>query len=275
MKTRKQSRWTAATKTTAAAIATLAATFAASADIIQETSDPFCDGFCLPPFGPNVAVEQSVAARFTPDQNYNLTQISVWFWDNNNFTLDLVTLSIETEAEDFAGNTFPSGEVIDTATFFPTGAFGQPILELAIFENGALVEEGQNYYIVARSEHSISVDPEDGPVWIVANGDPGTGWSTTTDFFTGEWYPAFYGGSFPAHILEGTPAGDVTPCPCDRDNDGLQTVSDYFAYLTEFFEQLGGPGSADLDGDGVVTVGDFFEFLNCLVDISDSTPCPN
>jgi len=66
----------------------------------------------------------------------------------------------------------------------------------------------------------------------------------------------------------------VTPCPCDRDGDGFQTVSDYFAYLTEFFAQLGGPGSADLDGDGTVTVGDFFVFLNCLPAISISAPCP-
>jgi len=64
------------------------------------------------------------------------------------------------------------------------------------------------------------------------------------------------------------------PCPCDRDGDSVQTVSDYFAFLTEFFEQLGGPGSADLDGDGVVTVSDFFDFLNCLPAIGANQPCP-
>jgi hypothetical protein len=66
----------------------------------------------------------------------------------------------------------------------------------------------------------------------------------------------------------------VEPCPCDRDGDGVQTIADYFAYLTEFFDQLGGPGSADLDGDGVVSVTDYFEFLNCLVAIGANTPCP-
>jgi len=66
----------------------------------------------------------------------------------------------------------------------------------------------------------------------------------------------------------------ATQCPCDIDNDGTQTVADYFAYLTLFFDQLGGPGSADFDGDGTVTVADFFGFLNCLPAISASEPCP-
>jgi len=75
-------------------------------------------------------------------------------------------------------------------------------------------------------------------------------------------------------LATGQVPDDVTPCPCDRDGDGLQTVSDYFEYLTEFFAQLGSTGSADLDGDGIVTVGDFFEFLNCLPLISAGAPCP-
>jgi len=63
-------------------------------------------------------------------------------------------------------------------------------------------------------------------------------------------------------------------CPCDRDGDGLQTIDDYFAYLTEFFAQLGGPGSADLTGDNLVTVDDFFTFLNCLPAFATAQPCP-
>jgi len=38
-------------------------------------------------------------------------------------------------------------------------------------------------------------------------------------------------------------------------------------YLTEFFDQLGGPGSADIDIDidnnGSVSIGDSFDVLNC------------
>lgn len=64
------------------------------------------------------------------------------------------------------------------------------------------------------------------------------------------------------------------PCPCDFDGDGLQTISDYFTFLSDFFAQLGGSGSADIDGDGIVNVYDLFAFLNCLPAISVSAPCP-
>lgn len=66
----------------------------------------------------------------------------------------------------------------------------------------------------------------------------------------------------------------AAPCPCDRDSDGVQSIGDYFAFLNEFFAQLGGPGTADIDGDGTVTVGDYFTFLACLEAISVSQPCP-
>ena len=64
------------------------------------------------------------------------------------------------------------------------------------------------------------------------------------------------------------------PCPCDRNGDQTQAVDDYFSYLTEFFSQFNGPGSADLDSDGEVTISDLFEFLNCLPAIAASQPCP-
>lgn len=67
----------------------------------------------------------------------------------------------------------------------------------------------------------------------------------------------------------------ASPCPCDVDGDGAQTISDYFAYLTDFFSQFGGPGSADFDGDGEVTVTDYFLFLGCIPAISMAEPCPS
>ena len=64
------------------------------------------------------------------------------------------------------------------------------------------------------------------------------------------------------------------PCPCDFNNNGLQEIGDYFSFLTAFFAQLGGQGSADFDNDGTVTIGDYFAFLSCLPDIAASTTCP-
>ena len=95
--------------------------------------------------------------------------------------------------------------------------------------------------------------------------------------------PALYAGGF--FITAGDePVGNIArwqgcpatslPCPCDTDSDGVQTISDYFAYLTDFFSQFGGPGSADFDQDGTVTVSDFFDFLNCLPAIAASEACP-
>lgn len=70
------------------------------------------------------------------------------------------------------------------------------------------------------------------------------------------------------------PPPPLPPCPCDRNGDQTQAVDDYFAYLTEFFSQFNGPGTADLDGDGEVTISDYFEFLNCLPAIAASEACP-
>jgi len=83
------------------------------------------------------------------------------------------------------------------------------------------------------------------------------------------------GGTGSGRVARWEGCADTTPrCACDINNDGQQTVSDYSTFLTNFFAQLGGPGSADLDGDGVVTISDFFEFLNCLPAIAASEPCP-
>ena len=79
-----------------------------------------------------------------------------------------------------------------------------------------------------------------------------------------------FNGELPVTICSTGPA----PCPCDYNNNGLQEIGDYFTFLTAFFAQLGGPGSADFDGDGTVTIGDYFAFLGCLPAIAASAPCP-
>ena len=93
--------------------------------------------------------------------------------------------------------------------------------------------------------------------------------------------PVFNAPSFASPgYLEGVtgPVSDdcdpVTPCPCDFNNNGLQEIGDYFSFLTAFFAQLNGQGSADFDNDGTVTIGDYFAFLSCLPAIAASTTCP-
>ena len=49
-------------------------------------------------------------------------------------------------------------------------------------------------------------------------------------------------------------------CPQDIDNDGVVTVSDILAALSEFGCTSG--CTADVDGDGQVTVSDFLDILS-------------
>jgi len=78
-----------------------------------------------------------------------------------------------------------------------------------------------------------------------------------SQLFENEWFATPIDFPFILRIVD-----DSTPCPADIDGDGEVTVADYFAFLTAFFETLGGPGdTADIDGDGEVTVADYFAFL--------------
>jgi len=61
----------------------------------------------------------------------------------------------------------------------------------------------------------------------------------------------------------------INYCLADHDRSGEVNIADYFFFLTDFFEQLGGPGSADLNNDGVVAVDDYFIFLSAYFE-----PCP-
>lgn len=50
-------------------------------------------------------------------------------------------------------------------------------------------------------------------------------------------------------------------CACDFDRDGRVTSTDFFTFLTAFFNEL---PIADFDGSGQITSADFFGFLTCF-----------
>lgn len=61
----------------------------AGADVIYETNGPFGSAFGL--IGFDVESDQSVAVRFTPDADYRLDRVSVWFMSNDFNRLDSST----------------------------------------------------------------------------------------------------------------------------------------------------------------------------------------
>ena len=65
----------------AALVAFALAASAVPADIIYETEDPFGGIFGL--WGADVGTFQSVAIRFTPDADYRLDTINLWFMNNS------------------------------------------------------------------------------------------------------------------------------------------------------------------------------------------------
>ena len=145
-----------------------------------------------------------------------------------------------------------TSSVDEDATFNYTLASGKVVpLPDPLFMNGRLLQNGFNIFSAAA---------------------PGTG-----DTLTLRYYActdgAQEGYAFDDIVISGVP-DTAQPCPCDYNNNGLQEIGDYFTFLTAFFAQLGGPGSADFDGDGTVTIGDYFAFLGCLPAIAASTACP-
>ena len=151
-------------------------------------------------------------------------------------------------------------------------------------ETGSLLLIGGNFQH-AGGELVNNIAAWNGSQWSAFESQGGRGVngvvSAITDFDDGTGPHTYLGGAFttaggkPAERIArwGNTCPPAPPCPCDTDNDGQHTIDDYF-FLTNFFNQLGGPGSADLDNDGQVTIADYFEFLNCLPAIAASEPCP-
>lgn len=173
--------------------------------VIYETSDPF--GSFLGVNGADVFINQSVAVRFTPADDYSLFSLGLWLWNNDGSGASSpITLSVRPEMIDPIVGPIPSDQTIevwDVSVPF-TGQF-QP--QLFTFESvqTPLLEAGVNYWVVAESDSPPLIDP----VWAFAG--QSTGFATFTNFSTGEWQQAG-NGAVPATVVlgEAPTAGEET-----------------------------------------------------------------
>lgn len=183
-------------------IATLVGTNALS-DIVYETDDPF--GGDLGVLGFDVYENQSVGVRFTPDGDFTLEQFSVWLWNNDESGRQpLITFTLRNDQVS-KGISTPGNQIHELWTFnLPNTGIFQPTLFSFDSEDMPLLESGVRYWLVAESDAQGGADP----VWALAF--PTQGWSSRTDFNTGQWVPATFG-VVPATTIEGTPVkGDTT-----------------------------------------------------------------
>lgn len=237
----------------------LAAAFAgmpaASADVIYQTNNPF--GGFLGINGFDVFQSQSVATRFTPDQDYTIDGFAVWLW-NNDESGGTPPMSFTLRLDDPAnGESRPSNTILETWEFtLPnTGVFNPLEFSFTSATNAALTG-GQRYWIVAESPAGPGVDP----VWAWAANDSGV--STNTDSITGEWYPAPEQGAVATLTVTGTPAGGGTPG--DIDGDGDVDIADLAQLLAAFGACTGDAAfnpAADFDASGCIELADLATLL--------------
>lgn len=239
-------------------VSTLAAP--AKADIIYETSDPFGD---LGINGFDVFEHQSVAVRFTPEHDFLLDVVAVWFMNNDasGDHFGEVTLTVRNDLDDNEIS-IPGSEIFDTIVFTITAVGWDPHEEVLQSISRPLLREGVNYWLVAESDDPPFIDP----VWNIAGNS--TGFMAFTHHETGEWQPGGKGGVVSVR-LEGTPAPGA---PGDLNCDGQINAFDIEPFLVALFDpDIYGvlfPDCdihlADINGDGNIDAFDIEPFLNLL-----------
>jgi hypothetical protein len=220
-----------------------------TADIIYETEWPFGGPFGL--WGYDVFVDQSVGVRFTPDRDYTLDRVSLWFMNNDGSGQHhaLVTITLRNDNHD-GQVSIPGDTVYETWQFNVSAVGWDPQLEVMDSATHPLLEAGLNYWIVAESDSP----PFNDGVWNIAA--HGSGFMANTDL-DGEWYP----GSMSAvtcTIVEGTSASDLLG---DLDGDCDVDLADLAILLANYGTSGADPEDGDIDDDGDVDLADLAALL--------------
>ncbi len=219
----------------------------ARADVIYETDDPFGSPFGV--LGFDVFIDQSVAVRFTPADDFALDRVSMWLWNNDTSGGEppiIITLRNDHNED---GASTPGDEIFESWQMHVpnTNGFNPTLFAFDSMKHPAL-QVDTIYWIVAESNAQPQLDP----VWALSF--PTIGYSSTTDFEGDEWEPASEG-PVQTLIVEGTP--DDPASPGDLDGDGDVDAADLAALLGNW-GACADPKDcpADLDGDGTVGASD-------------------
>src|SRR5690606_35417845 len=146
-------RWAGTAAAAALGIGAAAAT--AGADIVFATEDPFESVFGLIgyPIGGEGPREHQVGIRFTPDADYRLDRISVWFMSDDFFGISRAPVRITVQTDDpSGGETIPSGVVLEELGFEVSTVGWNPVLEVMDSAQRTLLRAGEHYWIVADSD---------------------------------------------------------------------------------------------------------------------------
>lgn len=218
----------------------------ASAETIYETGDPFGGFFGL--IGFDVFESQSVGIRFTPSARYSLDRIGVWFM-NNDFggtIFDTVTMTLRDDGTSESGRSIPGTTILESFSFQITAVGWDPQLETVQSVLRPVLEPGVNYWIVCEA----NVPPFTNPVWNWPG--VGSGYTSTTDFSTGQWQDGGEGATATA-IVEGTRLFDLaTNSPVSVGGDLTFLVASARPDTRTFLvSSLQGPGSTPAPPLGV------------------------
>jgi hypothetical protein len=216
----------------------------ARGEIIYETDGPFDGPFGL--WGYDVFIDQSVGVRITPERDYTLDRISLWFMNNDGSGQHHALVAITLRNDNNDGQVSVPGDTIYETWQFSVSAVGwDPQLEVMDSQGHPVLEAGVNYWIVAESDSPPFIDG----VWNIAA--YGTGFMANTDL-DGEWYPGGMS-AVTCTIVEGTRASDLIG---DLDGDCDVDLADLAILLANYGTSGADPDDGDIDGDGDVDLAD-------------------
>ncbi len=227
----------------------------ARAELIYGTVAP---GGVFGYWGFDVFAEQSVGIRITPDADYTLDEIKLWFM-NNDFSgvqHPLVRISLRPDDQSTPGVSIPGTEIIESYAFNVSAVGWDPVLETVDSQTHPRLCAGVNYWIVATS----LAPPGENGVWVMAA--EGIGFSANTDQDATTWQPGGTGAA-PGAEIHGTPllAGDVN---ADGAVNGLDVIRFTAAVLGNPVDPADVTRS-DMNCDGAANLDDVELFVAAVL----------